>query len=290
MLLVSQAVDYAIAKIDFTPLTGQQVYLDTTALGSEVIDKGYLYQHRAAANARATACCFKKNGEGGLHRRVARHAPSAPTGIAVMIGTPAVTLPGVVPGPPITSIPEIALAKKSDQRGRREGRRLCLQPDHRARVWQSGTVESNSQLKDTWVFGAGPFTRGTIRQRTELAGEPLPTLSSLANPAELFAPKGEHQPAGSTATERFFPNNAVPPPPLPLPAAVPGVTGGPIIADKQLLQRNCRMRRLSPRHRDLVGGKSVNPGHDYSDSENAARNSPRRPCFASSRSGYCKLQ
>ena len=35
---------------------------------------------------------------------------------SVMIGTPAVTLPSVVPGIP-TSIPEIALVKKSDQRG-----------------------------------------------------------------------------------------------------------------------------------------------------------------------------
>ena len=42
MLLVSQAVDNAVAKIDFTPLSGQPVFLDTTSLDKDVVDKGYL--------------------------------------------------------------------------------------------------------------------------------------------------------------------------------------------------------------------------------------------------------
>src|SRR5215204_4892390 len=42
MLLVSQAVDYAVAKLDFTPLAGQTVFLDTAALEKDVVDKGYL--------------------------------------------------------------------------------------------------------------------------------------------------------------------------------------------------------------------------------------------------------
>src|SRR5258708_39674022 len=42
MLLVSQAVDYAVAKIDFSPLAGQTVYLDTSAIEKDIVDKGYL--------------------------------------------------------------------------------------------------------------------------------------------------------------------------------------------------------------------------------------------------------
>ena len=42
MLLTSQAIDYAVAKIDFSPLSGQTVFLDTTPLEKDVVDKGYL--------------------------------------------------------------------------------------------------------------------------------------------------------------------------------------------------------------------------------------------------------
>jgi hypothetical protein len=140
----------------------------------------------------------------------------------------------VVPGLPITSIPEIALAKKNDQRGVAKIGVFAYNRVTGRAVWQSGTVESSSQLKDTWVFGAGPFTRGTIRQRAELAGEPIP---DLANPAELFAHKGKEQiTTGAVGKEQYFPGSEAPAPPLVIPAGALGVTGGPILATQPLLR------------------------------------------------------
>ena len=210
MLLVSQAVDLAVAKIDFSPLNGQAVFLDTSALEKDVVDKGYLVsvvrQQLLAHGAllqeerfRAVYVVELRAGAVGTDRH------------SVMIGTPAVTLPSVVPGLPVTSIPEIALAKKNDQRGVAKIGVFAYNRVTGRAVWQSGAVESTSQIKDTWVFGAGPFTRGTIRQRTELAGEPLP---NLANPAELF---GKKEPsAGPSAKEQYFPNNDLPAPGMPM--------------------------------------------------------------------------
>jgi hypothetical protein len=85
------------------------------------------------------------------------------------------------------------------------------------------------------VFGAGPFTRGTIRQRPELAGEPLP---NIPNPVELI---GGHKPpkeqvGGPVVREQFYPGNEVPAPPLPVPIAAAGLTGGAIMADRSLLR------------------------------------------------------
>ena len=90
----------------------------------------------------------------------------------MLVGTPAVQLPSVLPGIP-TNLPEIALMKKSDQRGVAKIAVFAYNRVTGRAVWQSGTAEATSQVKDTWVFGAGPFSRGTIRKRTELAGEPL---------------------------------------------------------------------------------------------------------------------
>src|SRR5262249_17023561 len=106
---------------------------------------------------------------------------------SVMVGTPAVSLPALVPGVP-TSIPEIALVKKNDQRGVAKVGVFAYNRLTGRAVWQSGAVESISRIKDTWVFGAGPFTRGTIRDRPELAGEPLPDLT---RPGDLLTHKGK---------------------------------------------------------------------------------------------------
>jgi hypothetical protein len=232
MLLVSQAVDLAVAKIDFSPLSGQAVFLDTAALEKEVVDKGYLIslvrQQLLAHGAllqeerfRAVYVVELRAGAVGTDRH------------SVMIGTPAVSLPSIVPGIP-TSVPEIALVKKSDQRGVAKIGVFAYNRVTGRAVWQSGSVESSSQIKDTWVFGAGPFTRGTIRQRAELAGEPLP---NLANPAELFSKNEPESPhASATAKEQFFPGNGAPAPVMPIPASAVGLTGGAIFADRPLLR------------------------------------------------------
>jgi hypothetical protein len=144
-----------------------------------------------------------------------------------------VSLPSVVPGMP-TSIPEIALVKKSDQRGVAKIGVFAYNRVTGRAVWQSGNVESSSRLKDTWVFGAGPFTRGTIRQRAEIAGEPIPEL-----PAALLGEKGgkELRPAGGKIErEQFYPNDAAPAPGAPVPAALMGVMGGPILTETPLVR------------------------------------------------------
>jgi hypothetical protein len=231
MLLTSQAVDYAVAKIDFTALSGQPVFLDTTSLDKDLVDKGYLIslvrQQLAAHGAlvqedrwRAVYVVELRVGALGTDHH------------SVMVGTPAVSLPAVVPGVP-TSIPEIALVKKNDQRGVAKIGVFAYNRVTGRALWQSGTVESSSQIKDTWVFGAGPFTRGTIRQRTEIAGEPLPDLT---NPAELFGHKGERASTGSASKEQVFTGSEVPAPQVPLPAGLMAITGAPILADRPILR------------------------------------------------------
>ena len=234
MLLTSQAIDYAVAQIDFAPLAGQPVFLDTGPLDKEVMDKGYLIslvrQQLLAHGAllqedrwRAVYVVELRAGALGTDRH------------SVMIGTPAVSLPSVVPGLP-TSIPEIALAKKNDQRGVAKIGVFAYNRVTGRALWQSGTVESSSRVKDTWVFGAGPFTRGTIRKRAELAGEPLPDLS---HPANLFAQKGERgnaNSAGAAGKEQVFPGNEAPAPPVLIPAALMAVTGAPIVVDRPVIR------------------------------------------------------
>jgi hypothetical protein len=229
MLLVSQAVDNAVSKIDFSPLAGQTVFLDTSAVEKDVVDRGYLVsvirQQLLAAGAliqeerfRALYVVEMRSGAMGTDRH------------SLLVGTPAVSLPSVVPGVPAASIPEIALMKKSDQRGVAKIGVFAYNRITGRALWQSGTVEAESRAHDTWVFGAGPFSRGTIRRQTQLAGEPLPTF-----PLALFHEPPRPEP--SPGREQYFPTStdaAAPPPPIP--AAILGVTGVPALSDRPVVR------------------------------------------------------
>jgi hypothetical protein len=228
MLLVSQAADNAVGQIDFSPLAGKTVFLDATGIEKEIIDKGYLVSlvRQQLVGAGGLLQDDKSRAEYVVDLRVGglgtdRHS--------VLVGTPAVQLPSVVPGIP-TSLPEIALMKKSDQRGVAKVAVFAYNRITGRAVWQSGTAEATSHVKDTWVFGTGPFSRGSIRKRTELAGEPLPTIPIPFHP-------GQKPPVttGPTA-EQYFPNYQAPVPPAPIPASLLGITGAAALGDRHVVR------------------------------------------------------
>lgn len=181
MLLVSQAVDNAVAQIDCAELSGREVFLDTQYLDGTV-DKGYvissLRQHLLAHGAK-----LKEDRKSAAIVVEARSGAVGTDRHSLLFGSPQMSIPAVVPGQP-TQIPEIALVKKTDMKGVAKLAVFAYHRETGMALWQSGLKDAQSTLKDTWVFGAGPFSRGTIRRRTELAGEELPGLPMP------FAPKG----------------------------------------------------------------------------------------------------
>lgn len=235
MLLVSQAIDNAVAQLDFTTLQGRCVFLDTQYLDGTV-DKGYLIsslrQHLLESGAliqedrlKSTYVVEPRSGAVGTDKH------------SLLIGSPQVTLPSITPVP-ITSIPEIALVKKTDQKGVAKIAVFAYNRQTGRALWQSGTVEANSTLKDTWVFGAGPFSRGTIRKETELAGEPLPKVPLVFPFSETKPEDAEAATDVTPATgkkPRSFPNSDTPAPLQPAPFALIGITGPAAVGERPLL-------------------------------------------------------
>jgi len=224
MLLVSQAADNAVAQIDFSPLNGKTVYLDAGGIEKEVLDRGYLIslvkQQLVAAGAlmyddktRAEDIVDLRAGGLGTDRH------------SVLVGTPAVQLPSVLPGIP-TNIPEIALMKKSDQRGVAKVAVFAYNRISGRALWQSGTAEATTNVKDTWVLGTGPFSTGTIRKHTELAGEPLPSIPTP------FLHHDKPETATGPTAEQFYPNYMTPGPPPVIPAGLLGVTGAAAVGNR----------------------------------------------------------
>ena len=176
MLLVSQAVDRAVESLDFSELQGKTVFLEVQYLDGTV-DKGYLIssirEHLLAYGAliqeergKATYVVEPRSGAVGTDK------------YSLLVGTPAMSLPAVVPGVP-SAIPEIALVKRTDQKGVAKLSVFAYNRTTGRALWQTGPHEAISTLKDTWFFGAGPYSRGTIRREGEFAGESIPKIPQV---------------------------------------------------------------------------------------------------------------
>jgi hypothetical protein len=183
-LLVSDAIDHTVSQFDFRSLAGKSVYFDPQYLDGSV-DRGYLIsslrQQLLSCGAilqeernKATYVVEARSGGVGTDRH------------ALLVGVPQMNVPTLVPGQPY-QIPEIPFAKKTDQKGVAKLAVFAYNRQTGRPVWQSGVVHSVSTAKDTWVFGLGPFQRGTIRDGTEFAGHPL-ELPFLGDKPEDEAP------------------------------------------------------------------------------------------------------
>ncbi|MEX2137834.1 MAG: DUF6655 family protein [Pirellulales bacterium] len=197
-MLLSDAVDRAISRIDFGLLAGKEVYFDNTYLGSTV-DKEYitstLRQHMLACG-----CILKDKKEEAELVVEARAGVVGTDRNDVLFGTPATSVSlgalSPLPGTP-TQVPEIALAKRTDQMGVAKIAVFAYERATGAPVWQSGTDAVASRARDLWVFGTGPFQRGSIYDGPKFAGEELhvPLIGSK---------KDNKKPPVRVARERVF--------------------------------------------------------------------------------------
>lgn len=205
-LLLSDAVDRSVASINFRPLAGRSVYLDTqyvkSVKGLGFVNADYiissLRQQMLAAN-----CYLEEERDEAEYIAEVRVGALGADSHDVTYGIPASSslssAAALVPNaPPIPMIPEISVAKKADEMAVAKIAVFAYHCETRQAVWQSGLAQARSSSKDMWLFGAGPFQSGTIHDGTQFAGENLdiPLVASgseddLLNRLELYA--GDHR-------------------------------------------------------------------------------------------------
>ncbi len=174
-LLLTNAWDTALAKIDFRPLTGVPVYLDTSNVSA--VDQGWVVSSlRQALLTQGVLIRSKpEQAQWIVEARVGAYGTDS---YNKMVGIPQTTIPPTLTGMPTGTIPEISLLRKSHQEGIAK---LALFAYDRASgqlVWTSGTSMATSSAKDLYVAGVGPIQGGTIRGGTNFIGTKIPLLST----------------------------------------------------------------------------------------------------------------
>lgn len=165
-LLISSAMDDAIDEYDFYPLTGRKIFIESK--GVAATDKEYLLtilRQQLAANG-----VFIQE-----TKDTADYILEVATGAVgtnrydLMYGIPETTVPSIL-GSASTSIPEVPFIKRTDQKAQVKLTMWAYNKTTGAIIWQSGEKLKSSWIRDRWVLGAGPFTKNSFSEVTEVGG------------------------------------------------------------------------------------------------------------------------
>jgi len=160
-LLLSTAIDRSINEMDFDVLQGKDVYFDPQYLKG-VSDEGYIVSS-IRQKLLAEGVFLKAIRDEATYVVEARAGAVGTNRQDVLIGMPQTSLPTgalTTTGPSV--IPEIPLAKKTHQKGVAKLAVFAYNQVTGQAVWQSGAMPITADARDTWVFGTGPFQRGSI--------------------------------------------------------------------------------------------------------------------------------
>jgi hypothetical protein len=181
--VLTSAWDNALEKVDFRPLTGVPVYLDTTNVTA--VDQGWVVSSLRQAML-AQGVLLRPKPEQAQWIVEARVGAYGTNEDSFLVGVPQTTVPPTVTGIPSGTIPEISFMKRSNQEG---VAKLALFAYDRASgqfVWNSGTMMATANAKNVYLGGLGPIKSGSIMNGAEFAGIRLPLTSdpNATDPAQ----------------------------------------------------------------------------------------------------------
>ena len=180
-LLTSDAVDRAVAQIDFRVLSGRKVYLDTSYI-QPIKNIGFVNDRYIVSALRqqiAAAGCLLQDSAADADVILEPRVGALGTELhEVVYGMPSnnvlASVASISPNsPPVPVIPEISLAKKNQHLGAAKIAVFAYERESKDPLWQSGIAQAESRARDMWVLGAGPFQDGTIYDQTYFAGSEI---------------------------------------------------------------------------------------------------------------------
>jgi hypothetical protein len=169
-ILLSAAIDRSVSEMDFEILNGKDVFFDPQYLKG-VSDEGYIVSS-IRQRLLAEGVFLKAIRDEATYVVEARAGAVGTNRQDVLIGIPQTSLPAGALATGVPSvIPEIPFAKKTLQKGVAKIAVFAYNQVTGQALWQSGASPITADARDTWVFGTGPFQRGSIYTGASFAGQ-----------------------------------------------------------------------------------------------------------------------
>jgi len=202
-LLMSDAVDSTIAKMDFRAISGHKVFLDTqyvvgagkvipgVAMPVNLVNSDYVISG-LRQQLTAAGCMLVDTKELADVICEARCGALGTDGHSMTYGLPAnnflSTASSVIPGSPsLPTIPEISVAKREMKSAAAKISVFAYDRETREPLWQSGIAQAGSSARDTWILGVGPLQYGNIYNGTRFAGKRLRSATVNADDSRIAA-------------------------------------------------------------------------------------------------------
>lgn len=171
-LLISSAMEDVVDEYDYSRLAGLKIHIK---IANSTTDSDYLkslVRQQLAANG-----AFVRDAIDDADY-VLEVAPGAvgTNRYELMYGIPETSIPAIGTVTSATSIPEFALIKRTDQKAQVKLNMWAYNKTTGAIIWQSGVQTKSSNIRDRWIFGAGPFTEASYDDAgMRLGGDALPS-------------------------------------------------------------------------------------------------------------------
>ena len=177
-LLMSDAVDATVSKIDFSPLSGKKVFLDTAYMKmlkapNNLLDSDYVISSIRQGMIAENVLLVDTKDEAELVAE-ARLGTMGLDGHNVTYGVPASSAlsgAGALAGASVPTIPELSIGRREAKLGAAKVAVFAYVKKTHEPYWQSGIARSTSTSRDTWFLGIGPWQAGTIYEGTRFAGD-----------------------------------------------------------------------------------------------------------------------
>jgi len=176
-LLLSDAVERSLRKVDFRSLGGQQVYVEEKYL--ECVDKPFVLgsvRHQIMrhggriVDAVDAADVVMELRSGGVGTDTAES----------FLGTPEIALPGML------TVPEIRLTERKTQYGYAKIGMVLYDAKTRQVLGDGGLALAQSDDSNWYVFGVGPIQRGSLKSSVTTANSGGPVRNRALSNAVAF--------------------------------------------------------------------------------------------------------
>jgi hypothetical protein len=153
-MLLSNAVDQSLDKVDFTPLYGQKVLVEEKYL--DCVDKAYLVGSVRHRILRAGGVLASSADEADVIMELRSGGVGTDTANS-FIGLPAITLPGML------TLPEVRLTERKTQHGYSKLGMVVYDAKSKQVLGDGGMSMAQADDSNWYVFGMGPWQDGTLK-------------------------------------------------------------------------------------------------------------------------------
>lgn len=185
-LLISNAIDQSLNRVDFTPLDGHTVFFDSTLI--DCVDKNYIVASTRARILQAGGQLVDKKEEAEIAVEIRSGAVGTDQS-EMFVGMPAMSVPGPLP----IAVPEVKLWSRSTQTGTAKLGLIAYETESREVIGTGGTILARSDDSNSYFLGMGPWQSGSVRKEVKRQlgrpeWYPLPNTIAFNSPLDDAEP------------------------------------------------------------------------------------------------------